>query len=205
MTQIVSIAKKKKKRSIESIFKWSITELNKTAELFEKRKRDIVLETARRLDEETDIEKNKICQEISKRLEGYVHADYVRQVLKYLPEFKDQKQQQRAKSGREISAGHSQTEQSQVQEHESSTSSNEPSNTTEQVQQQQPPPPQRHHSLSNNQVTQAMTQSEGRSGYLNEEHECYKDTRIKELEVEVEKLMTQIKSLQEKLKKEKAK
>jgi hypothetical protein len=106
-TAVIQQQKKRKKkvRSVDEIFDWTLKELYKAAELFSKRKSDIILETAKRLEEDAGIEPSKICDTIAKRLEGFVDDSYVQKVLKDYPQYKNNHQSKRAKSGRNIPAG----------------------------------------------------------------------------------------------------
>lgn len=161
------------KSKVDKVFEWARKEFEKTEELYFKRKSQIILETARKL-EDLGIEKQNISYEIKKNLKGYVDDSYVQKVLIDYPEYKDKKQANNAKgrkSGRNIPANPAQTEtanQSQTEERENNTSSMK--------------------RLSNNQITQIMTTTEGRMGYVNEEHECFKDEIIKQLETEIREL-----------------
>ena len=179
--------RRRKKADPKTIFNWAKKELFKAAELFTRRKSEIILETAKKLEEEAGIDPHKISTEIAHGLDGFVTHDWVLKVLKDYPQYKEQfrvDNVKKRKSSNTNITGSSQTEQSQKQEHESSTVSN-----TQPVAGR----------LSNSQRVQAMTTSEGRMGYINEEHECYKDDIIKQLEAENTKFRTFVKKLKEKV------
>ena len=126
MATTTTVQKRKKKKghssSIDEIFEWSKQELYKAADFFAKRKSQIIVETAEKLDE-AGVQKDTISTLISERLEGYVTAAWVREVLKDHPEYKNEDQSKRGKgdkkkSGATNCAESSQTEQSQQQEEE---------------------------------------------------------------------------------------
>jgi hypothetical protein len=87
----------KQKETTGTIFEWARKELQKAEDLLFKRKYEIVLETARKLDESGLVETEKITMEIIKGLKGFVDDQYVREVLKDYPQYKDQSQMNRAK------------------------------------------------------------------------------------------------------------
>lgn len=92
-TKQKTVLKKKPKavditEKVSTVFEWAGKELEKAAELFSKRKADIILETAKKL-EDIGIDKDKISTEISKNLAGFVDDGYVRRVLKDYPQYKD--------------------------------------------------------------------------------------------------------------------
>lgn len=94
---------KQKKKSFDHIFRWAEKQFVELADLFLKKKSEIILETARKLDN-AGFEPSKISNEIVANLSGFVDESYVRKVLKDYPQYKDQKQQANAKSGRNIPA-----------------------------------------------------------------------------------------------------
>lgn len=105
MTSTVLVEQKKRRKknaqqtSIGEIFQWAMKELYKTAQLFQKRKKQVILETARRL-EEAGIEPNNISTEIAKGLKAFVDHSWVNKVLNDYPQYKDESQSKRRKSGR---------------------------------------------------------------------------------------------------------
>lgn len=102
----------KEKPNVGTIFEWARKELDKAEDLLFKRKKEVILETARKLDESGLVKTEKITMEIIKGLKGYVDDDYVRKVLADYPQYKDENQRKRAlkkknreKSGRLKQAG----------------------------------------------------------------------------------------------------
>lgn len=133
MSTTVKLEKPKKRKaqsSIDDIFEWSKQELFKAINLFTKRKSEIVLETADRLDK-AGVQKNTICMLITEKLEGYVNKDYVADVLKDHPEYKNEKQSKhgkgnKKKSGRGIPTeptekGKEESKEEVVQQYENNT------------------------------------------------------------------------------------
>lgn len=109
---------KKKVQSVEEIFKWAEQELQKATELFSKRKSEVILETARRL-EDSGIEKSKIANEITKNLKGFVDDGYALRVLKDYPQYKQQYRVENAKKAKSSSlkrAKHEENKDSSTQE-----------------------------------------------------------------------------------------
>jgi hypothetical protein len=94
---------KQRKKSFDHIFKWAEEQFRDLAELFIKKKSDIILETARRLEKE-GCEESKISNEIVTNLSGFVDDSYVHKVLKDYPQYKDQKHVKSATSRRNIPA-----------------------------------------------------------------------------------------------------
>jgi hypothetical protein len=79
----------------ETCFDWAINELkeiNTKVQELDGKKREIILELARRL-EESGMLKEMICEEISKHLKGYISDRYVQGCLKH--EYKNQKKSTR--------------------------------------------------------------------------------------------------------------
>jgi hypothetical protein len=131
--------KKKKTQSVESIFQWAIKELYKTAELFHRRKSQVILETALKLEDSGIVEKDRICDTISLRLDGFVDARWVRKVLDGYPQYKDQQKAKNANGRGTIkdfrginSAKQAQTQIQQQQQ--------QPQSQQQQSQQANPPP-----------------------------------------------------------------
>lgn len=89
--------------NLDKIFEWARKELGKAEELLLKRKADIILETAKKL-EDAGVQENGITMDIIRNLKGYVDDSYVRKVLIDYPQYKDQYQSKRAKSGRKMPA-----------------------------------------------------------------------------------------------------
>ena len=80
---------KEKEKKINNIFEWAEYQLFNAIELFTKRKKTVILETANML-EELGVEKQKISTQISNRLSKFVSDAYVREVLKDYPQYKDE-------------------------------------------------------------------------------------------------------------------
>ena len=78
------------------IFEWARTQLDKTEDLYKRRKSEIIKTVAERL-ESKGFPVAKISSEISKQLYEYVNEAYVREVLP--SKYKDSKQSNNAKSG----------------------------------------------------------------------------------------------------------
>jgi len=81
--------------AIEACFEWALNELkeiNEKVEELDGKKREIILELAKRL-EESGMPKEMICEEISKHLKGYISDRYVQGCLKH--EYKNQKKSTR--------------------------------------------------------------------------------------------------------------
>lgn len=102
--------KKRKAKDTSKVFEWARNELRKAEDLLIKRKSQVILETAKKL-EDAGIETNLISMEIIRNLKGYVDDQYVREVLTDYPQYKNQYQANRArkrKSGSENRAQHAQ-------------------------------------------------------------------------------------------------
>jgi hypothetical protein len=101
MAQVAETKIRKRSRS-EKHFEWAKSELDANEERYTKKKVDVVRELASRLEEEGEIETNRISTEIAKRLRKYVTQRYVNEVLD--ERFKDEKYVESAKSRRTSSA-----------------------------------------------------------------------------------------------------
>lgn len=161
--------KRKKTQTVQQIFKWALGALTKAADRYYRSKYEIILETASRL-EEIGIEPNKISSEICKGLKDIVDDRYVREVLADYPQYKNETKVKGGKNARKNRASSAQTEQSKTEEQ------------SQEEEQQEGPEPSKH----------PMTTTEGRMGYVNEEHECYKDKTIKSLEESIKSLEAQV-------------
>lgn len=87
---------------VEHVFQWAREQFEKAEELLQKRKKDIVLETAKRL-EDLKMEKSKIAAEITKNLKGYVDDGYILRVLEDYPQYKQQHRVDNAKKSKSSS------------------------------------------------------------------------------------------------------
>jgi hypothetical protein len=101
MAQVVETKIRKRSKS-DKHFKWAKSELHANEERYTKKKLDVICELASRLEEEGEIETNKISTEIAKRLRKYVSQRYVNEVLD--GRYKDEKHVESAKSRRISSA-----------------------------------------------------------------------------------------------------
>jgi hypothetical protein len=95
--------KENKEKKINDVFEWAEYQLFNANELFAKRKKTVILETASML-EEVGVEKQKISTHISNRLSKFVSDAYVREVLKDYPQYKDEKHVKSAQSRVDIHA-----------------------------------------------------------------------------------------------------
>ena len=95
--------KENKEKKINDVFEWAEYQLFNANELFAKRKKTVILETASML-EELGVEKQKISTHISNRLSNFVSDAYVREVLKDYPQYKDEKHVKSAQSRVDIHA-----------------------------------------------------------------------------------------------------
>jgi hypothetical protein len=75
-----AIELKRKKRSNRH-FQWARTELETNQETYTRKKAAVIRELASRLEEEGEIETNRISTEIAKSLKKYVSQRYVNKVL----------------------------------------------------------------------------------------------------------------------------
>ena len=91
------------KQKYKHVFEWAEKQFAEMVELFTKKKSWIILETARRL-ENDGCEPSHISNEIVTNLSGFIDDSYVRKVLKDYPQYKDQKHVESAKSRRNIPA-----------------------------------------------------------------------------------------------------
>ena len=101
MAQIIETKIKKKSKS-DKHFEWAKSELDANEKGYKTKRLSIILELAPRLEEEGEIETNKISTEIAKRLRNYVTQRYVNKVLD--ERYKDEKHVKSAKSRRTGSA-----------------------------------------------------------------------------------------------------
>jgi hypothetical protein len=101
MAQIVETNIKKKSKS-DKHFEWAKSELDANEKEYTKKKLDVIHELAYRLEEEGEIETNRISPEIAKRLTKYVTQRYVNKVLD--TKYKDEIHAESAKSRRTSSA-----------------------------------------------------------------------------------------------------
>jgi hypothetical protein len=101
MAQVAETKIRKRSRS-EKHFEWAKSELDANEERYTKKKVDVVRELASRLEEEGEIETNRISTEIANRLREYVTQRYVNEVLD--ERYKDEKHVESAKSRRTSSA-----------------------------------------------------------------------------------------------------
>jgi hypothetical protein len=101
MAQVVE-AKLRKRSKSDKHFEWAKSELDANENGYEKKKLDVICELAPRLEEEGEIETNKISTEIAKRLRKYVTQRYVNKVLD--KRYKDEIHAEIAKSRRTSSA-----------------------------------------------------------------------------------------------------
>ena len=92
----------KQKSNSDKHFNWAKSELDTNEEKYAKKKVDVIRELASRLEEEGEIETNKISTEIAKRLRNYVTQRYVNKVLD--KRYKDEIHAESAKSRRTSSA-----------------------------------------------------------------------------------------------------
>jgi hypothetical protein len=108
--------KENKQKKINDVFEWAEYQLFNANELFAKRKKTVILETASMLEELGVVEKQKIFTQISNRLSKFVSDAYVREVLKDYPQYKDEKHVKSAQSRVDIHATTTTTqEQTQIQ------------------------------------------------------------------------------------------
>lgn len=91
------VKEKEEKETTGTIFEWARGELQKAEDLLYKRKYEIILETAHKLDESGLVETDKITMEIIEGLKGYVDDQYVREVLADYPQYKQGYRAQNAK------------------------------------------------------------------------------------------------------------
>jgi hypothetical protein len=101
MAQAVE-AKLRKISKSEKHFEWAKSELDANEKGYAKMKLDVICELASKLEEEGEIETNRISTEIAKRLREYVTQRYVNEVLD--GRYKDEKHVESAKSRRTSSA-----------------------------------------------------------------------------------------------------
>jgi hypothetical protein len=95
MAQVAETKIRKRSKS-DKHFEWAKSELDANEERYTKKKVDVVRELASRLEEEGEIETNRISTEIAKRLREHVTQRYVNEVLD--ERFKDEKHVESAKS-----------------------------------------------------------------------------------------------------------
>jgi hypothetical protein len=96
-----AIELKRKERS-DIHFQWARKELETNKERYSRKKMDVICGLASKLEEEGEIETNKISTEIAKRLKQYVTQRYVNEVLD--GRYKNKKYVESAKSRRTNSA-----------------------------------------------------------------------------------------------------
>ena len=87
-----------KKKKSDMHFQWARKELETNEETYSRKKGDVICELTSKLEEEGEIETNKISTEIAKRLKEYVTQRYVNEVLD--GRYKDEKHIESAKSRR---------------------------------------------------------------------------------------------------------
>ena len=97
MAQVVETKQKKKPKS-DRHFNWAKSELDTNEERYTRKKVDVICELASRLEEEGEIETNRISTEIAKRLKEYVTHRYVNEVLD--ERYKDEKHVESVKNRR---------------------------------------------------------------------------------------------------------
>jgi hypothetical protein len=101
MAQVAETKIRKRSKS-DKHFEWAKNELDENKENYEKKKLDVILELAIRLEKEGEIETNRISTEIAKRLGEHVTQRYVNKVLD--GRYKDERHVESAKSRRTSSA-----------------------------------------------------------------------------------------------------
>lgn len=104
-----------KKSKVSKVFEWGKKEFAKADELLLKRKSQIILETAKRLDE-LGVAKSTISTEIAREYKGYVDATYVPLVLKDYPQYKQEYRVSNAKKAKSSSNIRAKQEQQLLQE-----------------------------------------------------------------------------------------
>lgn len=88
MTALTIMESPNKQKKFDRIFDWAEKRFGELADLLIKKKSQIIIDTARKLDEAGFNPKEMISTEISERLSGYVDQKYVIKVLKDNPEYK---------------------------------------------------------------------------------------------------------------------
>ena len=101
MSQITE-AKLRKRSKSDKHFEWAKSELDVNEKGYTKKKLDVICELASKVEQEGEIETNKISTEIAKRLRKYVTQRYVNKVLD--KRYKDEGHVESAKSRRTSSA-----------------------------------------------------------------------------------------------------